>query len=259
MTSAQELYGYYKEVEQHLDIPQQEKQRLLTQANRLLLDLQADGPALDRAAVVDFFGEPEAFAAFLMQQADPALLESHARVQKWDRIWKRAAAACLAAIAVCWAGSKVVQEYGIEVFPTSRQKVVLTVSSRDNVRSFRTTCEVLGDGLTAQNSMIEYHRKQSAQKKAAGVRTILYKDEPIATIELTAVFLHNGKQVSVTESSVEEYTVFGWNYVPGEVVTSKRDSGVGSVELTGELRPMEGGEGIPVDIMLRCSPTGQLS
>lgn len=259
MTLAQEVCSYYKEAEQYLDVPRQEKQRLLTQANRLLLELQADVPDLDRAAVVDFFGEPEAFAAFLMQQADPAALESHARVQRWDRIWKRVAAVCLAAAAVCWTGGKVGHAYGIEFFPAPLGEPMLSFSPQDNVTSVGTVCEELGDGFAARSSRIEYHREQSAQKKAAGVRTILYKGEPIATIELSAVFLHNGKQVSVTESSVEESTVFGWNYVPGEVVTSVRDSGFGSVELTGELRPLEGGEGIPVELTLRCSPTGQLS
>lgn len=259
MTMAQEVRTYYDEVKRHLSCPEAEQHRLLTEANRLLLDLQADAPTLDRDAVVDFFGEPETFAAFLMEQADPAALESHAQVQKWDRIWKRVAAACLVAMAVCWIGGKVGHAYGIEFFPASQQEPALSFSLQDDVKSVSTTCEVLEDGLTARSSMIEYHREQSAQKKAAGVRTIRYKGETIAAIELSAVFRHNGKQVTVEESSVEESTVFGWNYVPGEVVTSARDSGFGSVELTGELRPLEGGEGIPVNIMLHCSPTGQLS
>lgn len=62
---ATELSGYYGEVKKHLDCPQQEKERLLSEANRLLMDLQADASDLDYGKIVGFLVNLENSRIFL--------------------------------------------------------------------------------------------------------------------------------------------------------------------------------------------------
>lgn len=98
---ATELSNYYAEVKKHLDCPQQEKERLLCEANRLLLELQADDPFLDYDKIAGFFGEPKEFADFLMQSVDEAVIASYERKRAIRKYLKIALLVFLAA-AVTW-------------------------------------------------------------------------------------------------------------------------------------------------------------
>lgn len=97
---ATELSGYYGEVKKHLDCPQQEKERLLSEANRLLMDLQADASDLDYGKIVGFFGEPREFADFLMQSVDDTLIVSHEKRQVFRKYLKKLLVICLAVVAI---------------------------------------------------------------------------------------------------------------------------------------------------------------
>jgi len=97
---ATELSNYYAEVKKHLDCPQQEKERLLCEANRLLLELQADDPFLDYDKIAGFFGEPEEFAGFLMQRVDEKVMASYERKRAIRKYLKLALVVCLAIVAV---------------------------------------------------------------------------------------------------------------------------------------------------------------
>lgn len=98
---ATELSNYYAEVKKHLDCPQQEKEQLLCEANRLLLELQADDPFLDYDKIAGFFGEPKEFADFLMQSVDEAVIASYERKRAIRKYLKIALLVFLAA-AVTW-------------------------------------------------------------------------------------------------------------------------------------------------------------
>ena len=98
---ATELSNYYAEVKKHLDCPQQEKERLLCEANRLLLELQADDPFLDYDKIAGFFGEPKEFADFLMQSVDEKVIASYERKRAIRKYLKIALLVFLAA-AVTW-------------------------------------------------------------------------------------------------------------------------------------------------------------
>lgn len=97
---ATELSNYYAEVKKHLDCPQQEKERLLCEANRLLLELQADDPFLDYDKIAGFFGEPKEFADFLMQRVDEAVMASYERRRLIRKCLMRILVVCLAVVAV---------------------------------------------------------------------------------------------------------------------------------------------------------------
>lgn len=98
---ATELSNYYAEVKKHLDCPQQEKERLLCEANRLLLELQADDPFLDYDKIAGFFGEPKEFADFLMQSVDEKVIASYERRRLIRKCLMRILVVCLA-VAVVW-------------------------------------------------------------------------------------------------------------------------------------------------------------
>lgn len=99
---ATELSNYYAEVKKHLDCPQQEKERLLCEANRLLLELQADDPFLDYDKIAGFFGEPKEFADFLMQSVDEKVIASYERKRAIRKYLMKVLAACLVVVAVVY-------------------------------------------------------------------------------------------------------------------------------------------------------------
>ena len=98
---ATELSDYYAEVKKHLDCPQREKERLLCEANRLLLELQADDPFLDYDKILECFGEPKEFADFLMQRVDEKVMASYERRRLIRKCLRRILVVCLA-VAVVW-------------------------------------------------------------------------------------------------------------------------------------------------------------
>lgn len=127
-----ELSGYYGAVERHLDCPKGEKQRLLSEANRLLMDLQADDPDLDYSKVTDFFGEPKEFADFLMQSVDDSLMD---RYEKRCAIWKylkKAILICLAAAAIWYVCYTV--SFRIDPQVTVKETLIIGESIPDKIQ-----------------------------------------------------------------------------------------------------------------------------
>ena len=60
---------YYDEVRVYMDCPEYEQNRLLSDVNQLVLELQADGLDVDYDDLVEFFGEAEELAVILMSLA----------------------------------------------------------------------------------------------------------------------------------------------------------------------------------------------
>ena len=96
------LHFWDAEVKKHLYCPQQEKERLLCEANRLLLELQADDPFLDYDKIAGFFGEPKEFADFLMQSVDEKVIASYERKRAIRKYLMKVLAACLVVVAVVY-------------------------------------------------------------------------------------------------------------------------------------------------------------
>ena len=140
---ATELSNYYAEVKKHLDCPQQEKERLLCEANRLLLELQADDPFLDYDKIAGFFGEPEEIAGFLMQRLDEKVMASYERNRAIRKYLKIALVICFAIVAVWYVYYTVSFRAGPQVKMTERLIIeevsndVKTSNISDDMGGFR--------------------------------------------------------------------------------------------------------------------------
>lgn len=68
---------YYDEVRVYMDCPEYEQNRLLSDVNQLVLELQADGLDVDYDDLVEFFGEAEELAVILMSKVNPAKIRQY--------------------------------------------------------------------------------------------------------------------------------------------------------------------------------------
>lgn len=70
-------YYDYDEVRVYMDCPEYEQNRLLSDVNQLVLELQADGLDVDYDDLVEFFGEAEELAVILMSKVNPAKIRQY--------------------------------------------------------------------------------------------------------------------------------------------------------------------------------------
>ena len=82
VTVADDLTKYYDEVRSFLDCPEEEQNRLLSDVNKRVLELQADGCDLSYNDIVDFLGLPEDLASLLISDADPDVMQAYLRKQE---------------------------------------------------------------------------------------------------------------------------------------------------------------------------------
>ena len=68
---------YYDEVRVYMDCPEYEQNRLLSDVNQLVLELQDDGLDVDYDDLVEFFGEAEELAVILMSKVNPAKIRQY--------------------------------------------------------------------------------------------------------------------------------------------------------------------------------------
>ena len=68
---------YYDEDRVYMDCPEYEQNRLLSDVNQLVLELQADGLDVDYDDLVEFFGEAEELAVILMSKVNPAKIRQY--------------------------------------------------------------------------------------------------------------------------------------------------------------------------------------
>ena len=68
---------YYDEVRVYMDCPEYEQNRLLSDVNQLVLELQAEGLDVDYDDLVEFFGEAEELAVILMSKVNPAKIRQY--------------------------------------------------------------------------------------------------------------------------------------------------------------------------------------
>lgn len=68
---------YYDEVRVYMDCPEYEQNRLLSDVNQLVLELQADGLDVDYDDLVEFFSEAEELAVILMSKVNPAKIRQY--------------------------------------------------------------------------------------------------------------------------------------------------------------------------------------